>query len=116
MSAFYQRAIGWKTQMLGPEMGDYALVIQLRSVAHRRRELTSAPRSVRGTSRSTKWPAPSLGREAHLLGRLRFCPPGTCSSRSRATRSLSSVSCLIRYVGCPLAILSLPMIRKKSPR
>ena len=44
MSAFYQRAIGWKTQMLGPEMGDYALVIQLRSVAHRRRELTSAPR------------------------------------------------------------------------
>jgi hypothetical protein len=49
MSAFYQRAIGWKTQMLGPEMGDYALVIQLRSVAHRRRELTSAARSVRGT-------------------------------------------------------------------
>jgi hypothetical protein len=46
MSAFYQKAIGWKTQMLGPEMGDYALVIQLRSVAHRRRD--GGPTGARG--------------------------------------------------------------------
>ena len=26
MAAFYQKAFGWKTQMLGPEMGDYVLV------------------------------------------------------------------------------------------
>jgi predicted enzyme related to lactoylglutathione lyase len=26
MAAFYQEAFGWKTQMLGPEMGDYVLV------------------------------------------------------------------------------------------
>src|SRR5215510_9042113 len=26
MAAFYQRAFGWKTQMFGPEMGDYVLV------------------------------------------------------------------------------------------
>jgi len=26
MSAFYERAFGWKTQMLGPEMGEYVLV------------------------------------------------------------------------------------------
>lgn len=26
MAAFYQKAFGWKVQMLGPEMGDYVLV------------------------------------------------------------------------------------------
>jgi predicted enzyme related to lactoylglutathione lyase len=26
MAAFYQRAFGWKTQMLGPEMGNYVVV------------------------------------------------------------------------------------------
>ena len=26
MAAFYQKAFGWKTQILGPEMGDYVLV------------------------------------------------------------------------------------------
>ena len=26
MAAFYEKAFGWKTQMLGPEMGDYVLV------------------------------------------------------------------------------------------
>jgi predicted enzyme related to lactoylglutathione lyase len=26
MASFYEKAFGWKTQMLGPEMGDYVLV------------------------------------------------------------------------------------------
>jgi uncharacterized protein len=26
MAAFYQKVFGWKTQMLGPEMGDYVIV------------------------------------------------------------------------------------------
>jgi predicted enzyme related to lactoylglutathione lyase len=26
MATFYERAFGWKTQMFGPEMGDYVLV------------------------------------------------------------------------------------------
>ena len=26
MASFYEEAFGWKTQMLGPEMGDYVLV------------------------------------------------------------------------------------------
>ena len=26
MASFYEKAFGWKTQVLGPEMGDYVLV------------------------------------------------------------------------------------------
>ena len=26
MASFYENAFGWKTQMLGPDMGDYVLV------------------------------------------------------------------------------------------
>jgi uncharacterized protein len=33
MAAFYQKAFGWKTQMLGPEMGDYVLVTTAESDA-----------------------------------------------------------------------------------
>ena len=30
MASFYEKAFGWKTQMLGPEMGDYVLVSHAR--------------------------------------------------------------------------------------
>jgi uncharacterized protein len=33
MAAFYQKAFGWKVQMLGPEMGDYVLVTTAESDA-----------------------------------------------------------------------------------
>jgi len=33
MVSFYEKAFGWKTQMLGPEMGDYVLVTTAESDA-----------------------------------------------------------------------------------
>jgi len=33
MAAFYQEAFGWKTQMLGPEMGEYVIVTTAESDA-----------------------------------------------------------------------------------
>ena len=33
MAKFYQEAFGWKTQMLGPEMGEYVIVTTAESVA-----------------------------------------------------------------------------------
>src|SRR5262245_65987451 len=33
MATFYQKAFGWKAQMLGPEMGDYVLVTTAESDA-----------------------------------------------------------------------------------
>src|SRR5215813_7092562 len=33
MASFYERTFGWKTQMLGPDMGDYVLVTTAESDA-----------------------------------------------------------------------------------
>jgi predicted enzyme related to lactoylglutathione lyase len=42
MRAFYERTFGWKTEQLGPEMGDYILVTTTETDASRRPKMPGA--------------------------------------------------------------------------